>query len=300
MTRRKSSAPLIKLSHNLRCYILAIVCIFVLVSYLSMSDSSFYHLRGNGPIPRSFPEALVDDKFNHAIIVAGHAVMHVEDMGEAQTHDEAWNLLGYQRGQGFPQIISSHIAAGVAAASQDPKSILLFSGGQTRKDAGPTSEAVSYYYLAQQEKLLTDSIHVALEEYARDSFENVLFSLCRFHEVSGNYPSFITVVGFDFKGPRFRNIIREAVRFPVDHFEYIGVKPEVSGFDYAKAVKGEAVVYEMAQRDMYGCGSPSLLDKKMTRDPFHRTVPYELACPDLKSLMHWCGPDQFPGPLPWG
>ena len=33
------------------------------------------------------------------------------------------------------------------------------------------------------------------EEYARDSFENLLFSVCRFRQLTGAYPANITVRG---------------------------------------------------------------------------------------------------------
>lgn len=34
------------------------------------------------------------------------------------------------------------------------------------------------------------------EEHARDSFENLLFSVCRFRELTGSYPQNITVCSF--------------------------------------------------------------------------------------------------------
>lgn len=34
------------------------------------------------------------------------------------------------------------------------------------------------------------------EEHARDSFENLLFSVCRFRELTGSYPHNITVSPF--------------------------------------------------------------------------------------------------------
>ena len=34
------------------------------------------------------------------------------------------------------------------------------------------------------------------EEHARDSFENLLFSVCRFRELTGSYPHNITVKTF--------------------------------------------------------------------------------------------------------
>jgi hypothetical protein len=59
---------------------------------------------------------------------------------------------------------------------------------------------------------------VISEEFARDSYENILFSLCRFFEVTGRYPEKITVVGFGFKEKRFTELHRKAVRFPKDRY----------------------------------------------------------------------------------
>ena len=56
------------------------------------------------------------------------------------------------------------------------------------------------------------------EEYARDSYENLLFSLCRFFEVTERYPDKITVIGFGFKERRFTDLHRRAVRFPKDRW----------------------------------------------------------------------------------
>lgn len=52
------------------------------------------------------------------------------------------------------------------------------------------------------------------EEFARDSYENLLFSICRFHEYTGNYPRNITVVSFEFKRKRFIEFHRYALKFP--------------------------------------------------------------------------------------
>lgn len=111
----------------------------------------------------------------HAIIVAGHAVVRLNKMTTAgkvtchfflerlQSHlyrakflqlwsqreltlliradksDAAWYLLPYQLNQGFPTIIKSHIQKGIELSKKDVDSILLFSGGQTRKDTGALS-----------------------------------------------------------------------------------------------------------------------------------------------------------------
>jgi hypothetical protein len=96
--------------------------------------------------------------------------------------------------------------------------------GQTRPLAGPRSEGQSYWNLANHiyrndrtmDKFLLE--RVVSEEFARDSYENVLFSLCRFFEMTGRYPSKITVIGFGFKERRFTDLHRKAVRFPQDRY----------------------------------------------------------------------------------
>ncbi len=228
--------------------------------------------------------------------------MRMSQMAVADKSDNGWWLLAYQKNQGYPAIITSHIKKGVELAKKDGNSMLVFSGGQTRKDVGPTSEAASYYYLAEEKKW-TKSLdsRVYLEEFARDSFENLLFSVCRFREVAGHYPLKISVVGFDFKGRRFTELHRRAIGFPTSNFTYVGLTAPHANFDQDKAVRGESAAILSFSKDLYGCSDPSLAQKRDIRNPFHRTAPYELACPEMRDLFHWCGPGLFPAmdALPW-
>ena len=181
-------------------------------------------------------------------------------------------------------------------------SLLVFSGGQTRKTAGPISEAASYYLMSSALYKNEPAMYknIVLEEFARDSFENVLFSICRFKEFTGRYPLSISVIGFDFKGERFMDIIRHALQFPIDSFNYFGLKPDTSlGFDYDRAASGEQSVLLSLRRDMYACATVDLIEKREIRNPFRRTIPYVLSCPELEDLLNWCGPQIFPGLLPW-
>ena len=51
---------------------------------------------------------------------------------------------------------------------------------------------------------------------------------------------------------------------------------------------------------MYGCGDAALVKKRTNRNPFKRTIPYELACPEMKDLLHWCGPELYDvSQVPW-
>ena len=269
------------------------------------SQTSNKSLRGPSPafnIVDVYKQSLkgINAKVENLIIVAGHAVLRLNKLAVADSSDSGWYLLSYQQNQGFPAIISSHIQSGLKAVASDPQSILVFSGGQTRRDVGPTSEAASYYYLASEKNWMTElKDRVFLEEYARDSFENLLFSVCRFRELQGYYPSKITVVGFDFKGKRYTQLHRKAIGFPAGNFSYIGVHSP-SQFDQDRAVKGEAEAWAGFEKDMYGCSDPSLKDKRRKRNPFQRTVPYPLACPELVTLLSWCGPDIVEAAaLPW-
>jgi len=214
--------------------------------------------------------------------------------------------LDYQKSVGMPQTIVSHIQAGISEAAKDPKSLLIFSGGETRASTGPVTEGSSYFRVADALDLWQDKRHgvrarTATEEFATDSFENLMFSICRFKEITKFYPQKITVVSFTFKQRRFEELHAKALRWPLNAFSYVGIDPSAStGFDLQKSTVAE---YQNAAKpfetDPYGCNSPILQQKRLDRNPFSRTPPYKLSCVELVDLMDWCGPELFPYELPW-
>ncbi len=85
-------------------------------------------------------------------------------------------------GPGEAASFLEHIELGIKEAAADPEAMLLFSGGQTRLAAGPRSEGLSYWVVAEAAGWFNVSgvrNRTFTEEHARDSFENLLFSLCR-------------------------------------------------------------------------------------------------------------------------
>jgi hypothetical protein len=175
--------------------------------------------------------------------------------------------------------------------------LVMFSGGQTSKDLPPKSEALSYFDAAKFLNLDPDSKNVALEEYARDSFENVLFSLCRFREITGAYPEKFIVIGFEFKRERFEEEHRKAVRFPREKFEYIGFpKPTESIAEQLQLEKSGTI--PQFRNDPYGC-EPPLSTKREERNFFQRKHSYEQACPGMAGLFRACSKHLYQGPLPW-
>lgn len=242
---------------------------------------------------------------DHLIVVCGHAITIAESLDAVESTDSAWSLLPYQRNQDLPPTFVSHIRRGVEAAEADPKSLLVFSGGQTRPTAGPRSEGLSYWLVAEHFGWWENEHGVrdrsVIEDYARDSFENLMFSICRFNEVVGHYPTKFTVVGYTFKAYRFEVLHRPALGIDKENFEYIGIQPDLSSkFDLLKAEKGELEnAVKLFSEDTYGCLDPSLKSKRAERNPYSRTVPYRLSCPELEALLDWCGPGVFLGELPW-
>lgn len=260
----------------------------------------------------------------HLIIVAGHSVLVSGDVENAARDDSVWWLYDYQRNRGLPQAIVSHIQAGIQLAKQDEKSLLVFSGGETRSRTGPETEGGSYFRVADALHLwdgrdifndnnngasnnvntasTTVRARTSTEEYATDSFENLLFSICRFREVTGTYPTKITLVSFSFKRQRFETLHAGALQWPTSKFHYVGVDPPAStGFNLEESTEGERKNSLVPfQTDPYGCHTDILQQKRKERNPFQRTAPYPLTCPEMQVLLKWCGPELIPkSQVPW-
>jgi len=178
------------------------------------------------------------------------------------------------------------------------QALVMFSGGQTHREVGRISEAESYVNAARYLGL-RNYRNAAVEEFARDSYENVLFSLCRFKQLVGKYPEKFIVIGFEFKRERFENEHRQAIRFPADKFEYRGV-PEPSLGSIAEQIQMERTeTIPQFRDDPYGC-KPPLATKREERNPFHQQHFYESSCPEMAGLFQACGSEIYAGPLPWG
>jgi hypothetical protein len=170
------------------------------------------------------------------VIVPGHAV-YVGTEAEHSKDDRYW--IGGLPGEA--KYYREHALAGVETAGKNAKYLLVFSGGCTR-DGTEMSEAQSYLNLCSQNAWLNikkiESM-ATTEELARDSFENVVFSVCKFLIVTKRMPEEIVICSWGFKEDRYRfhadtlglAIKRDAVR-------YLGVN-DPEGDALAKALEGE-------------------------------------------------------------
>jgi hypothetical protein len=233
---------------------------------------------------------LVYSKLTNLIIVPGHAIFCGHELSHARQieHWKGTFQAGY-RGNDEAQLYTEHVKAGVDALAGDPSALLLFSGGQTREEVGPFSEAQSYWYLANacdwfghlqtRERALT-------EDHARDSFENLLCSIHRFRKCTGALPTRIVVCGFAFKGERYKNHF-DALK---QHAEAVGLSDLRSAFSYQSVndppyyrlhglLGGKGSIEgEKDTRDAFSAcplgDSEDLLKKRLKRDPFCRGNPY--------------------------
>ena len=305
-------------------------------SQLFVSSTVFYSPSSMNYIQTHFSfnqnEQSIASAATHLIIVAGHSVLISGAVQNAPYDESVWYLLPYQRNKGLPHAIVSHIQAGINLALKDEESLLVFSGGETRAVTGPDTEGASYFRVADALQLwdgrdvfADENNNVAAmgirggdvgpntpqstvrsrtitEEYATDSFENLMFSICRFHDITGSYPQKITMVSFTFKQNRFETLHANALQWPIERFDYVGVDPpSYTGFDLQEASEGEQQNSLVPfQSDPYGCHTEVLQQKRRERNPFKRVAPYELTCPDMKELLKWCGPSLIPKEkVPW-
>jgi len=221
---------------------------------------------------------MTNSPFKHLIIIPGHGIWKGTNDG---SKSEDWWLESFQVEGHDHLLFIEHIKIGLKELRKDPEAFLLFSGGQTKKIAGPISEGQSYYALADKLGLIdNDDLkdRISTEEFARDSFENVLFSLSRFYEITERYPERITIPGFEFKRSRFLDHHFPALKFPVNKVNYIGVDPrpnytkgslehEKYFNDLANAEKKNALT--LFEQDPFGTGIV-LSKKRKNRNPFNR------------------------------
>jgi|TARA_B100000524_G_scaffold133132_1_gene66254 hypothetical protein len=137
--------------------------------------------------------------------------------------------------------------------------------------AGSRSEALSYWEVAESEGWFGHPwarARAYLEEQARDSFENVLVSICRFKELSD--PTQTTVVSVDFKRRRFQNLHRKALRFPSCRFDFVGIYPP--GLSKAVVTVERTQSARPFESDPYSCSEPVLLKKRIERNYFRHSI----------------------------
>ncbi len=185
--------------------------------------------------------------YRELVMVPGHGVF-IGDSPDDLSNPDKWEAFYPEEGPYYVE----HIKRAVKIASEDKDSMLIFTGGFTHDSVGPRSEGGGYHEAAS---LMGWWGHAEVsarsfsEEGARDSLENILFSILLFREQAGYFPEKITVVGWEFKKERFM-IHARALGIPESAITYLGVNdPPGKALEAAK--EGERVKLEDALQDPF-------------------------------------------------
>lgn len=206
--------------------------------------------------------------FESLVIVCCHGIFHPDASSSEfplySPHDENnWHLADFQKSNldtgkpGEQETFLAHILAGIDVLNSEwspdvpKKTLLVMSGGPTKPSLTALSEARSYYHAALAQELaqgnhgggrthqLYSRGRILLEEHATDSFQNLLFSILLFRQVTGRYPKSIRVITHAFKARRFLDLHAPAIRWPSERIQVQGIDPVMSGAEREQTIKGE-------------------------------------------------------------
>lgn len=216
-----------------------------------------------------------NENIEDLVIVCCHAVFHPDveapDFPTHNPHDEGnWHLAPFQKSDprtgkpGEHEAFLAHIQASLDVMTTGPNAtwredvpwnqdstILVFSGGATKPNLTPLSEARSYYHAALAQELSQGHIgggrahqlyskgRILLEEHATDSLQNLVFSILLFRQTIGRYPKNIRVITHAFKSKRFLKLHAPAIYWPEDRIQVQGLDPVMSSAEAETTLAGE-------------------------------------------------------------
>ncbi|GMM34394.1 hypothetical protein DASC09_017190 [Saccharomycopsis crataegensis] len=228
----------------------------------------------------------------HLVMLPCHAIYKGSGNGKSFKH---WYMEEFQK-EGNDNIAwMKQIETCLDILTNNKDAIVIISGGKTKK-VGNISESFSYLNLIMQNKSyyeekyldlegLIDRIY--LEEYARDSLDNMLYSLYRFKEICGRFPDQTTIVGYEFKRDRFVEYHAKAVGYnDPSKVKYVGIdpcpdypreSPEFKKFySDLQVAEWEHAVKHFQIDPLANDPDGVLVAKKRKRNPYNTRAPYHI------------------------
>lgn len=226
------------------------------------------------------------------VVVCGHATF-IGSRKDIMSEDQ-WLLQPFQRSnsasgkRGEHETFISHILSATFAVASRPEAFLIFSGGRTTDSERTEAEGYEQVHLG-----LDDAFNIgdryAREDYATDSFQNLLFSILRFRQVVGRYPRDITVVTHAFKRDRVLGVHAPALRWPAERIRLQGLDPPFTKVEWEETVASERKVESEFAHVRYGT-LPPLSDKRQARnfDPDAVEESFQDLEPEALDLLRFC------------
>lgn len=228
----------------------------------------------------------------HSIYVGNEvskSVIDTPDEVGPGTDAKDWILASFQKQSNDQISFLHHIYKAFSLLEKQQGSILVITGGYT-KEAVKKSESGSYLEVAKARGIVHDDSSIFLEEYARDSYENVLYSLCLYRRKMGYWPDHVTVVGFEFKRYRFMQQHLKVLEYPASMTEYVGIGPFYNGPDKQQFFQRLSMLekknaVDLFRENPFGTRGSPLYEKKKQRDPYHRLINYENPAENVMNTM---------------
>lgn len=203
------------------------------------------------------------------VVVCGHATFNgsrEEIMSESQ-----WTLQSFQRSNaatgkpGEHETFISHILSATFTAASRPEAFLIFSGGRTAQGSERTeAEGYEQVHLGLDDPFSIGDRY-AREDFATDSFQNLLFSILLFRQIVGHYPRDITVVTHAFKRERILGVHAPALRWPDGRIRLQGSDPPFTRSEWQDTAASERRAESEFVRIPFGA-APPLSDKRRARN----------------------------------
>lgn len=252
------------------------------------------------------------------IILPCHAIFAPELNNKITNHDyddkfaigkdaSNWIMEPFQLESDDHLSFFKHLELSLAELENIANSVLVISGGYT-KSLIEKSESSSYLDLAEAVGLTKNpyfkiGTNILLEEYARDSYENVLYGICTFYKKFKRFPAKITIIGFGFKRERFLSSHLTTLGYYIlptidnaelsmnnlpntRHVKYVSAGPflpaKKAGITEAEYEEYEdefwnslyqnerAKALDLFKSNPFGSNKSILHDKKMERDPWNK------------------------------
>jgi hypothetical protein len=153
------------------------------------------------------------------LMLAGHAIYQ----------DGRWHG-GYQDED---RLYETHVRDAFDIFAAEGYQALVLSGGRSRPHLAPeisNSESQGMLEYARDAGFIETADIVLLEQFGRDSFENLFFSMLSFHHHFGEWPARVGAVSWKFKALRFY-LIACGLRLADGRFRFFG-SGDPSGFEH--------------------------------------------------------------------
>jgi hypothetical protein len=196
------------------------------------------------------------------VIVCCHAIFRPDASSpsfplQSPLDESNWHLAPFQKSDsssgkpGEHETFVAHVLAGLNFASRAENTLLVLSGGATKKALTSKSESRSYLDAALAHELAEGHLgggpahklfskgRLLLEERATDSFQNLLYSILLFRQTTGIYPKQIRIITHAFKAKRFLELHAPAIKWPSNRVQVQGIDPVMSGLELDETVQGE-------------------------------------------------------------